>query len=78
MRPDISENQSDDTVTIGERKMAGWIAEAANCVRCKSQIVYSLGHLAPFCPGCNEWLDRHCEDSDCLYCEARPERPLAA
>jgi hypothetical protein len=78
MRPQIIENQSDDTVTVDGRKMAGWIAEDANCVGCKTQVVFSLSHLARFCPGCNSWLDRHCEDAECLYCSGRPARPLAA
>ena len=78
MRLQIIENQSDDTVTVGDRTMAGWIAQDANCVGCRTQIVFSLGHLALFYPECNRWLDKHCEDPECLYCAGRPARPLAA
>jgi hypothetical protein len=77
MRVQVTEN-SDDTVTIRGRKMAGWIDRDRGCPRCDTPVVYSPGFLARFCAGCNRWLERHCEDPECLHCTFRPERPLAA
>jgi hypothetical protein len=74
----VIENHADDTVTIGSRTIAGWVAQDAHCQGCDTPIVFSLAHLARFCPGCNRWLEWHCEEAECLYCTGRPDRPLAA
>ena len=31
---------------------------------------------ACYCPLCGEWIDPICNDSDCIFCINRPEKPL--
>ena len=45
------------------------------CVRCKSEIAYSMDYDAYYCPKCNEWLEAKCGQKDCIYCINRPDKP---
>lgn len=72
----IVENEADGIVLVAGVIMPGWIDVAAPCPGCGSPSVYHLGHEAHFCPDCNRWMDRHCEDAECMYCGSRRDPPL--
>ena len=75
-RPDIRENGLDATVTIDGRLLPGFVFESRRCSGCRELLVFHLGHQASFCPCCNRWLDYHCGDPSCYYCDGRAELPL--
>jgi uncharacterized protein (DUF1778 family) len=42
---------------------------------CDSVLIRSERWDAYYCPVCNEWLERRCDDPTCEFCAGRPERP---
>lgn len=44
---------------------------------CKDTQQYSEEYDAYYCTECNVWLEDICNDSECTFCQKRPERPLA-
>jgi len=75
-RPTIHENGLDATVTIGGKLLPGFVFESRRCGACREPLVFHLGHQASLCPCCNRWLDYHCDDPSCQYCDGRAESPL--
>jgi hypothetical protein len=48
-----------------------------NCPTCSNEKrSYSEEYDAYYCDFCNSWLEDTCGDSDCEYCNNRPEKPL--
>lgn len=37
---------------------------------------YSEQYDAHYNPKTNEWIEKKCTDTECVYCKDRPERPL--
>ena len=75
-QPHMIENDDDATVTIDGRIVSGFIAHEKPCVDCGSPSVFSLGHWAHFCAGCNCWMNTHCDDPTCMFCRYRRDVPL--
>ncbi|MGD8727537.1 MAG: hypothetical protein PVH40_07820 [Gemmatimonadales bacterium] len=75
-RPVLEENGLDATVTIDGRLLPGFIFERRRCGSCRERLIFHLGHQASLCPRCNRWLDYHCDDPSCFYCDGRAELPL--
>ena len=75
-RPTIQENGLDATVTIDGTLLPGFVFESRRCGACREPLVFHLGHQASLCPCCNRWLDYHCDDPSCQYCDGRAESPL--
>lgn len=43
---------------------------------CKYQFaLYHEGYDSKYCPFCDTWLERACQDDDCGFCSNRPDRP---
>jgi hypothetical protein len=76
MHVTVQENRSDATVRIEGRILPGFVMEQRCCRDCSTLAVFQLFRQAAFCPSCNSWLERHCNDTDCIYCADRPEHPL--
>lgn len=38
-------------------------------------IKYSDYYDTKYCPRCDEWLEKKCDDELCEYCDGRPEHP---
>ncbi len=49
-----------------------------NCEHCSSVILYFYKYDAFICPECNEWLEKGCNDPECMFCANRPDTPLEA
>lgn len=48
------------------------------CHKCQCLIAYNEKWDAYFCAHCNIWLEKKCEDPDCLFrCQQRPEKPIS-
>jgi len=75
-RPEVRENGFDATVTIDGKLLPGFVFETRCCAGCRERLVFHLGHQASFCPNCNRWLDCHCDDPSCFYCDGRTDLPL--
>jgi len=75
-QPHMIENDEDATVTIDGRIVSGFIAHDKPCVDCGNPSVFSLGHWAHFCAGCNKWMGKHCDDPTCMHCCHRRDVPL--
>jgi len=50
----------------------------SKCDACNGEKLYFCKYDADFCPQCDKWITKNCGDSDCLYCEDRPETPKEA
>jgi len=46
-----------------------------NCDVCNTRKKYFLDWDAYYCPQCNEWKEKKCDDPHCLMCKIRPEKP---
>lgn len=44
---------------------------------CGSCVEYSDRHDALYCPKCDEWLEKQCNDSECQFCVGRSAKPLS-
>jgi len=42
---------------------------------CGSPILYNETYDSLYCPECNIWLEKVCEDSECFFCPKRPKFP---
>ena len=45
------------------------------CDDCNGAILYFCRYDADFCPQCDKWITKNCDDPACLYCADRPEMP---
>lgn len=45
-----------------------------NVPKCHKRM-YSDKHDAYFCLVCDKWLEQSCNDSQCIFCYIRPEKP---
>ncbi len=63
-------------VHIGNNEIFGFIITDEFCPDCSSEKVYYHDYDAKFCPNCNKWLEKRCNDETCDYCSIRPEKPL--
>lgn len=47
-----------------------------DCDTCGEQNLYYRRWDAQFCPACNTWKEKKCDDPECWFCPGRPEHPL--
>jgi hypothetical protein len=45
------------------------------CKNCNAYCLYNERHDAYFCSGCDEWIEKACDDPKCFYCVGRPLKP---
>lgn len=62
-------------VIINGYEIMGWIT-VETCTKCGSNMLMNRRWDATFCPQCNEWKEKNCEDPDCTFCRSRPIKPL--
>jgi len=48
------------------------------CDDCNGAILYFCRYDADFCPQCDKWITKSCNDLACPYCVDRPETPKDA
>ncbi len=46
------------------------------CDKCGNNLYLSYKHDALFCPKCNKWKEKACDDPNCEYCSGRPDKPI--
>jgi len=71
----IVEDENTGEIIIDGIRIKGHI-DALKRQYCNSFEVYYDKYDAYFCPQCNLWLEKKCKNSDCEYCNKRPENPL--
>lgn len=72
----IIENTEEGTITINGKTIHGFIDDVYQCKICDGDMALYQRYDAYFCPECNEWGEKACEDPDCYFCQERPEKPL--
>lgn len=45
------------------------------CDKCGDELSYSVDDDCLYCAVCNEWKENKCGDSNCDFCQNRPEKP---
>lgn len=71
----IIEDIDNDEVIINDIRIEGFIGDR-KCPKCNNFEIYYKKYDAYFCAHCNEWIEDKCKDSNCFYCNDRPQRPL--
>ena len=75
-------------------RISDLLEEAANCIEaltvdsikptyeeahtCLGSPKYNQKHDANYCPKCDSWLEKVCDDINCSFCKDRPEKPIEA
>lgn len=57
------------------RKIIDWVELPNHCPDCLEILSYNDEFDSTYCSDCDEWRDVPCEDPNCEFCEARPEKP---
>ena len=75
-------------------RISDLLEEAADCIEsltcdsikptyeethtCLEYPIYNQKHDANYCPRCDTWLEKVCDDINCSFCKDRPEKPSEA
>ncbi|NLC46246.1 MAG: hypothetical protein GX766_03755 [Firmicutes bacterium] len=71
----IIEDFEKGEVIINDIRIEGFIA-GKKCSVCGNCEIYYEEYDSFFCAYCNEWAEEKCADPDCMFCSARPKKPL--
>ena len=63
------------TIEVNNYEFEGFIDEH-RCNECNNPQLYYDKYDAYFCPNCNIWKEKSCDDPECEYCRDRPSKPL--
>ncbi len=73
---EIYENKARQVVAFNGHEIEGYRYDSKVCPQCTSDVFYAVVFDAIFCPYCNVWVERHCEDPTRDYCRKRPDYPI--
>lgn len=45
------------------------------CSDCHTKLIRDEKHDAYYCPHCDAWCEKNCDDKKCNFCKGRPKRP---
>jgi hypothetical protein len=71
----IKEDKEKWVVRIDDVKFEGFVS-GEKCPGCGQYRIYYSRYDSFFCPVCNAWSEKACNDKECEFCSRRPETPL--
>lgn len=47
-----------------------------HCKNCNEKLILDDEYDSYYCPVCNEWTEKKCDDKNCEYCKDRPDKHI--
>lgn len=67
--------EKENKIEVNNYEFEGFIDDQ-RCNECNQIQMYYDKYDAYFCPNCNLWKEKSCNDPECEYCRNRPSKPL--